>query len=1052
MPETPEFSEGQWDFLSVLEAFGTPLPIDIIGTLAPLMPGPLFDLILSGEHLGFLEKTNGNVLQLTTELSPEMLKTLRSLNSPDRIAEIYNRLKNANLLGRLNPKEIINLLLKAKQYEDAAALQLDMVESAIKDQDVETAIFNLTQAVQAHFQKPETSGIQKRIVALTPSVSNLCIAMGKGFPEALSLLRKARILSENSGDSRSHAIIMLHLGRFYYLSNMNTDPLKELSDGKQIVEELGDDDILFQSSEFVGLFYIIQGNYKKALIHYEKASEWSRYTGSETINPFAPVFFSLCAQALGQFTRAVDLLDIFHRIAIQKKQPNVATTLRTVLGYMLLTVRNDKEALHHLSIANEDAEKQKNVLALYGVKFYKSYYYYLKGNLTEARDSFIEAMNYSARTNIIRAYSLYPWVLEMLFDFERKKVDLPIDFSFNTIAEQVKESINISFKGVLMRLLAKRAIANGDPVETIQRYLEESLYLLTHSGSAVQSAKTRLELARLELTKGNRKKAALHARKAWKSLPAYAERFFPDDLQHLIDTGSKGPFLKSFLSAEVVFNRLSEVIDKTVPTSDLEVILNRLVATTNRFFSAERGGFFLITNHTKKKRLELVAAVNLTELEVNSDNFNSHYEVITEALANNRAIVTRPPLTGHQDSQGVPFSALCFPIVLADNRRGVLYHDNSLLTDSFDFLDDHALTLLKDHFETIFRQIWNYCQSAQKIIRQASEKEIETKNTLKEEIIGESQAIQDLLKKAQRISDADSPILIQGETGAGKEIMARWIHKHSPRNDGPYVIIDSTTISENLLESELFGHEKGAFTGADRQKTGRVELANGGTLFLDEVGELPPSMQAKLLRVLEEKTFTRVGGSRVHRCDFRLIAATNRNLAKEVQAGRFREDLFYRLNVLPIRIPPLRERKEDIILLARHFLGIYCKRLNRPQLLITPADTSALLMYPWPGNVRELKNVIERSSLLSNDSYLDLQLTATPVSQQSFLVNDLPTLFELQRRYIGHVLKTTGGRIAGTDGAADVLGMKRSTLYFRMEKLGMSSGSSSKPKIRKPEV
>ena len=204
-----------------------------------------------------------------------------------------------------------------------------------------------------------------------------------------------------------------------------------------------------------------------------------------------------------------------------------------------------------------------------------------------------------------------------------------------------------------------------------------------------------------------------------------------------------------------------------------------------------------------------------------------------------------------------------------------------------------------------------------------------------------------------------------------------------------------------------------------------------------EVGELPLSIQAKVLRVLEEKTFTRVGGTRIHQSDFRLIAATNRDLSKEVGAGRFREDLFYRLNVLPIQIPPLREREEDIILLARHFLEIYCKRLNRPQLQIASENVLALSTYTWPGNVRELKNVVERSALLSTDNRLELQLSITPVDRQSFSVSGKPTMHELQRSYIEYILKGTDGQIAGKGGAADILGMNRSTLYYRMKRLGM---------------
>jgi transcriptional regulator with GAF, ATPase, and Fis domain len=294
-----------------------------------------------------------------------------------------------------------------------------------------------------------------------------------------------------------------------------------------------------------------------------------------------------------------------------------------------------------------------------------------------------------------------------------------------------------------------------------------------------------------------------------------------------------------------------------------------------------------------------------------------------------------------------------------------------------------------------------------------------------------------LLAQADRIAESGAIVLLLGETGVGKELMARRIHRKSLRSNAPYVIVDTPTIPESLLESEMFGHEKGAFTGADRQKSGRIELADRGTLFLDEVGELPLSIQGKLLRVLEQKTFSRIGSNRVLHSDFRLVAATNRNLAEEVARGRFREDLYYRLNVVPLEIPPLRERDRDVVLLARHFLALYAKRFNRPHLVLTPSEEEELTAYDWPGNVRELRNVMERAVLLSSGERLALNLPVDPRSEANHSFEDCPTMDNLQRRYIQYVLERTGNRISGSGGAAEVLGMDRATLYHRMKKLGL---------------
>ena len=272
----------------------------------------------------------------------------------------------------------------------------------------------------------------------------------------------------------------------------------------------------------------------------------------------------------------------------------------------------------------------------------------------------------------------------------------------------------------------------------------------------------------------------------------------------------------------------------------------------------------------------------------------------------------------------------------------------------------------------------------------------------------------------------------------GKELLAQRLHRTSKRRKKPLIIIDPTTIPENLVESELFGHEKGSFTGADRQKRGRIEQADQGTLFIDEIGEIPKAVQAKLLRVLQEKTFTRVGGNQELHSDFRLVAATNRNLAEEVNRGNFREDLFYRINIVPINPPPLRDRPEDILLLARHFLDRYTKKYHQAQFKLTSEMERQLLEYHWPGNVRELINVIERSVILAREDKLELNIQSESFTRLADPFADLPSLDEVQKRYVQHVLTKTDGRITGKGGSAEILGMKPSTLYHRMKKLGIS--------------
>jgi PAS domain S-box-containing protein len=313
-----------------------------------------------------------------------------------------------------------------------------------------------------------------------------------------------------------------------------------------------------------------------------------------------------------------------------------------------------------------------------------------------------------------------------------------------------------------------------------------------------------------------------------------------------------------------------------------------------------------------------------------------------------------------------------------------------------------------------------------------------------EDIVGGSDALLYVLHKVRQVGPSDTSVLILGETGVGKELIARTIHTESPRSSGPFVVVNCAALPPNLIESELFGHEKGAFTGADRQRRGRFELAHGGTMFLDEVGELPIELQPKLLRVLQEGEMERVGGSQTISVDVRLIAATNRDLRADMEAGRFREDLFYRIAVYPITVPPLRDRRDDIPSLVQHFTEHFANRRGKSISEIPAELMRRLEAYQWPGNVRELQNVIERAVLTSTGGVLKLAEPLhnaahepAPVSAESAVKDGLLALDDVERTHIERVLASTGGKISGSGGAAEILGLHANTLRYRMKKLGI---------------
>src|SRR5580700_563464 len=304
------------------------------------------------------------------------------------------------------------------------------------------------------------------------------------------------------------------------------------------------------------------------------------------------------------------------------------------------------------------------------------------------------------------------------------------------------------------------------------------------------------------------------------------------------------------------------------------------------------------------------------------------------------------------------------------------------------------------------------------------------------QIIGESHALKSVLDKVECVASTDATVLVLGETGTGKELIAHAIHNLSSRRERPFIKLNCAAIPFDLLESELFGHEKGAFTGAVAQKLGRFEMADTGTLFLDEIGDLPLALQPKLLRVLQEQEFERLGSGRTHHINLRLVAATHRDLAQMVARNEFRSDLYYRLNVFPVVVPPLRERREDIRQLVLHFTEVFARRMGKHIEQIPETTMDGFIAYPWPGNVRELQNLIERAVIRSDDGVLPNPL---PASQANTVSTVAPqgTLHEYEATLILQTLRAAGGMIGGPRGAAARLGRKRTTLVSKMKRLGI---------------
>lgn len=914
--------------------------------------------------------------------------------------------------------------------EEALQIEKNLAQNALQSGDRNTAwqhLSHVAHRLAAHPMSPETDAL---FVSASLELANVSFVLGKGFADLIGILQKALKASGRTGDRRSMAMINLHLGRLLYFAEQRETAMSLFVSGKSEVDALGDEDIMTQAAEFIGLFYFIQGRFGEAITWFERAAQsFETASRGRVINPSGPLWLSYCAAFLGQFHRAIGTLDYYRRLAVEGSDRGLAITLRAVLGIILLGIKKNKEAYFHLSGALQEARMTQNALAGYFAKGGLAFHHYIEGRLKEAHDWITQTAEEGASSGLIHQYAS-PIVLETLFELHRHGMLDQTQFNYPNEFERIMREPNVHLRGVALRLKAADAVEKGSSNEVAERELGQSETYLKRSGDPVQLGKTRLEMARIRLRRGDKAGARTLAEMARENFGSYVEVFFPDDLRPLLALKSDLDFHKS--PNDDMLGMLADVIDELSPSTDFETLLGRTVKATNRFFGAERGGIFWFRRHGAQTGPVLRGACNLSAADIAAEDFKSNLAMIFKAFQENKPQVIR-----RDDREAFPSrvkAMLGVPFSVEGHTRGVLYHDNSYVRDCFDSFDKAQLSLMARWLTSYIDHIFEF---SRRVERKAVDTISQFDSGRDVSIITRSPRMLETLAQADRIAATNSSVLILGETGVGKELLARRIHNMSPRRNNPLVIVDPTVIPENLVESELFGHEKGAFTGADRQKKGRLELAHQGTVFIDEVGEIPRSIQVKLLRAIQERTMVRIGGNQTIYSDFRIITATNRDLAAEVAAGRFREDLYYRLNVIPITLPSLRERIDDVIVLAGHFLHRFATKYNRHNLELTRDHEAMLTAYAWPGNVRELQNVMERAVLLSFDGRLDLNLPTgrRPAGDNPFA--DMPSLDEIQRRYIDFVLARTEGKMSGPDGASAILGMKRTSLYNRMKKLGM---------------
>ena len=873
---------------------------------------------------------------------------------------------------------------------------------------------------------------------LALTFQSMCILANRHIPLAFRLSSIAYELAGYGGNERFRPLIGILKNYMRLISLELPDEPWDISEVE--VEFLRLKDACEQEMKnhiacFAGLLYAISGDYPDSLrshVHQGEPGDWL-----DRIALFHAMSISQSAMYLGRYTLAVGTVESARHSAELAGEKTFSLLWLTHLCFLLLRKGDWDDALNHLDFLFSCTHPVENPKIFSSTVRGLALYHYLNGRPGAAYRILRRETENAIAAGSPHSPFVDPYILDMLYDFAKAGYpDIP-RYAFRDTLESFLRSPNRQRRGAALRVKAlclrdgkagRWDAEEADPVSL----LRQSIGCLAPSQDVRELALARHELANTLESLGRHDEArplrmlvsesigrASHAGMSPLEISILATRDRDSDVF------SPGvPTVDTRFLKEELMDRCHDAFNDVPIRQTLEDNLQRIVNVAQLELKAERAALFRPS--AGGHPVECAASVNLTRTELQSPSMRDRIAWVADCLSKRK---------GDRERR-----AVCLSLNVGGRQPWLLYLDTRFGPGFLTQLKKSELGELARLFAAEVRTALRLDDMRQQEIHWQNAKFNAVtlqKNTGEAPIIGEG--LKQLAAQVRQVGMTDAAVLFYGETGTGKDVFARQLHLFSQRK-GPFVAVHPASTPEQLFESEFFGHERGAFTGATSQKIGYVEMADGGTLFIDEVGEMPLSMQVKLLRVLQNQRFMRVGGTAEIVSRFRLVAATNRNLRDEVAKGRFREDLFYRLSVVPLRVPPLRERREDIIGLAEAFVETYCQRYGRPPLQLTGTERACLLNYPWPGNVRELKNIIERAVIL-NAPLLELvspsRSAASGSAAGAFTIPDFPTIPELEERYLRYVLEQTGGKVCGPDGAEALLRLKRSTIYLKLKKYGI---------------
>jgi len=846
----------------------------------------------------------------------------------------------------------------------------------------------------------------------------------------LSLLQAALERARKRNMADIEALLKMHMAKNEWLRSEYNKALSHFEEGWALAEKLNDPKLMRSATTFSTFFLFWQGRFSEAIRNYEKALPDIEKYPRGGFPLLALVTAGYCYAQIGQVTQGLGMLDAIRSQCLGKGNLYMSAYTGGNIGNILLDVGRIDDGIQFLENATKEAKQAHNDWVWITARLSLAYAHFLKGDKKQCLH-FLRDFLQGGRKVQTTVY-IYPYLMELALAMKEGKLSRIDGLSLEKDLQSMIKGKNIFLKGVAYRFQAILDQMEGHPPEKIIPSLENSIRWLDESGNQIELCKSKLALARQRVTLGEQGKAKELILSASTTLASLNESLIPDDLRRLIKDRPAG---------EGLLKEILKLGQEVVSIRDNKDLVQHILSRVNRITGAERGAIFLLEG-TNPQRLALRASRNLTSDQIEHPGFASSLRMIEEAAREGQGRIL-----GNDDREEsglfeneIIRSRVCVPMIFRDRTVGVLYHDNRLLSSAFRESDLELLSYFAGLAAFALDNSRAY-EEIKRLNRQLSEenlyyREEHIQNLHFDDIVGESPTINRVLAQIAQVAGTDATVMITGETGVGKEVVAKALHRNSPRHDKPFIKVHCSALPESLIPSELFGHEKGAFTGATRRRIGRFELADSGTLFLDEIGDLSLEIQVKLLRVLQSKEFERVGGSDCIHSDFRLVVATNRDLENLVKSQRFRADLYYRLAVFPICVPPLRERKEDIPILAHYFLKLYSKKRGKDFSKILETEMEKLIRYGWPGNVRELENIIERGTILSHGPLFRVPELGGE-QKESPPKPDGITLKENERRHVLWALQKTNWKVRGSGGTAELLELPPSTLAFRMKKLGI---------------